>query len=175
MTLGFFHSGTFRPNAPVQRGTRRGAQTHRIPFGDDELFAIGELLQMAGLRRHSGTLVLRQRRTETRLTFRDGCLATAQYADLERTLADVLGWRQGTAVLVSHPVLDNPERLFAVESVLLNAVRSLDERQAFQIDRVLGPAADPAEPPRQSRRWPRLSWWTADRRHQADHPLAFPQ
>lgn len=175
MTLRIIQLASVGMSAWNPRATPSGLQSRSIPFGADELFGIGELLQMAGLRRHSGTLFLRRRKVEARLTFQDGCLTTDDHAALEHTLMDVLCWHRGTAVLVSHPLPANQDRHLPVEAVLLAVVRSLDEQRALRTASLVAPAIECADPPRRSRRWPRFAWRLAGHRQQGNRSLAFPQ
>jgi hypothetical protein len=117
---------------PAWSSTLPGKQAHSIPFGDDELFSFGALLQMGSLRRHSGTLILRGRQAEVRLLFRDGRLAAANPAGLRYTLADVLRWHDGTAMLVTDGGPSGDERLFDVETMLLETVRVVDEQRGAE-------------------------------------------
>ena len=96
--------------------------TKPIPFGDDELFGLGELLQMTRLRGHSGSLVLRGPQGAAHLQFQGGSFAAASHTDLQATLTDLLQWRQGTAVLQRASPATVPGLLFDVEILLVQAV-----------------------------------------------------
>jgi len=132
--------------------------TKPIPFGDDELFGLGELLQMTRLRGHSGSLVLRGPQGAAHLQFQGGSFAAASHTDLQATLTDLLQWRQGTAVLQRASPATVPGLLFDVEILLVQAVCALDERRA-----TLGVAVSDGVP-ESLKRGGRLRRWLATRR-----------
>ncbi len=104
--------------------------TKPVPFGDEELFGLGELLQMTRLRGYSGRRVLQGPQGAAQLQFQGGSFAAASHGALQATLLDVLQWRRGAAVLQRAGPPTVPLLLFDVESLLIQAVCALDERRA---------------------------------------------